>query len=102
MSKKLDNTLLELTDIFEKCIKINNEYKTKHEELKEIYIAYKKLIKNCDSEIIHQDLFKILTDIDYKLITKDNLNQLIVDQSNMMREFNEINTKIKDLFPKYS
>ena len=100
--KTLKGNLEKITDVFEKCIKINNEYKLKHEELKEIYNAYSILVENCDSEYIQTNLFKILTDIDRQLITKETLKELITDQSNMMKEFNHINVKIQELYPNYA
>lgn len=98
----IEEKLVKLSDTFEHCIRINNEYKLKHEELKEIYKAYKTLVDNCDNEYVHEHLFEILNDIDHKLITKENLKEMIVDQSNIMREFNDINVKIQELFPNYS
>ena len=97
----IETKLVKLSDTFEHCIRINNEYKLKHEELKEIYKAYKVLVNNCDNKHVQENLFDILSDIDHQLITKENLKEMIVDQSNIMREFNDINGKIQKLFPNY-
>ena len=98
----IEENLDKLSDTFEHCIRINNEYKLKHDELKEIYQAYKTLVDNCDNEYIQEHLFDILTDIDHKLITNENLKEMIVDQSNIMREFKDINVKVQELFPNYT
>jgi len=99
---EIETKLIKLSDTFEHCVRINNEYKLKHGELKEIYNAYKVLVNNCDNEYIQENLFDILTEIDHKLITKENLKEMIVDQSNIMKEFNDINVQIHQLFPNYS
>jgi len=90
-----------LVSLFENCIEINNEYRLKHNELLEIFNAYKILIDNCDSDYIKENLYKILNELDSKFISKEYLNLLLTDQKNMMKEFNEINCHIKDLFPDY-
>ena len=99
---KIETKLVDLSKTFEHCVRINNEYKLKHEELKEIYKAYKVLVNNCDNPYIQENLLDILSDIDHKLITKENLKEMIIDQSNIMREFKDINVKIQDLFPNYT
>ena len=100
-SKELESQMNNLVSLFENCIKINNEYKIKHNELIEIFNAYKVLIENCDSPYIKENLYQILNEIDTKFISKDNLNSLLIEQKNMMKEFNEINCHVKELFPDY-
>lgn len=100
-SKNLSTNLDQLYDIFNQCIKINNEYKLKHGELTEIYNAYKILVANCDSKTIQKHLYSILSELEYKFISKENLNELLVDQTNIMNEVNNINLAIKKLYPNY-
>ena len=97
LSKNID----QLHTLFEQIIKINNEYKIKHNELTEIYNAYKMLVVNCDSKKIQKNLFNILSNIEHKFISKETLNELIVDQTSIMNEVNEINLALKRLYPDY-
>lgn len=100
-SNKISTNLDQLYDIFKQCIKINNEYKLKHSELIEIYNAYKILVVNCDSKTIQKNLYSILTELEHKFISKENLNELLIDQTNIMNEVNDINLAIKKLYPNY-
>ena len=99
--KNLENQMTNLVSLFENCIKINNEYKIKHNELVEIFNAYKILIVNCDSTYIRENLHQILSELEAQFISQDNFNSLLLEQKNMMKEFNEINCHIKELFPDY-
>ena len=66
-----------------------------------IYNAYKILVENCDSDDIKKNLHNILIEIDNKLISKESLSELLIDQSNIMKEFNDINYQLKEIFPNY-
>ena len=98
-SKDLETQMNNLLNIFEQCVTINNEYRLKHNELTEIFRAYKILIENCDSEYISKNLYEILTELDLKFISKEYLNELLIDQHSMIKELNQINSNIKTIFP---
>ena len=95
--------MTEASNVLSQCLNISNAYKVKHEELKEVFNAYKSLKKSCkyNCEEIEIELEKISKEMQGKIISKETFNRLLDEQSVIMKEFNDINLQISKLYPDF-
>ena len=89
------------SEVMSQCININNAYKVKHEELKEVFREYKKLKRNNDipCEDVEKNLEYLIKDIEKKVISKETFQRLLDEQSTIMKEFNFINSEVSKMYP---
>ena len=91
----------DLSAVIDQCVKLNNEYIKKHDELKTVFNSYVSLNKQCkdNDEELNYYLYKLLNETDKKLISKSKFNCLIDEQKDWMNEFHDINKKLSKLYP---
>ena len=97
----ITNILDDLSTVIDQCMKLNNEYVKKHDELKTVYSSYVSLSNQCkdNDEELNYYLYKLLNETDKKLISKSKFNCLINEQKDWMNEFDDINKELSKLYP---
>tara|TARA_Y100000385_G_C12488070_1_gene381873 strand:+ start:204 stop:491 length:288 start_codon:yes stop_codon:yes gene_type:complete len=90
-------------NVLQQCLNINNAYKIKHEELKEVFNAYKelKINKNLSCSEIEIILQELAISMEKKIISKEKFNVMLDEQKQIMDEFNDINNEINKLYPDF-